>query len=108
VQVLPVPGEIGIGLHAHAGTAMWDAVLVFRKAPVITGNVRSITAAEATVAKRCANNWRDRLRTVPLLFSDADLMNLLRAHLVAASHGMFRSYRRGPSVTLVEALQLAS
>jgi putative DNA methylase len=108
VQVLPVPGEVGIGLHAHAGTVIWDAVLVFRKDPASTGNTRSITVAEATVAKRHANNWRKRLRTAPLLFSEADLVNLLRAHLVAASRGMFGSYRRGPSVTLLEALQLTS
>ncbi len=105
VQVLPVPGEVGVGLHAHGGTILWDAVLVFRKSPPLVGAVRSITVREATLAKHRAYRWRRKLSAMPLAFGNADLLNLHRAILVAANRGLFQRSRSGRTVALLEALR---
>lgn len=89
VQVLPMPGEAGTGLHTHDGTSLWDAVLVFRKRPTIQPtehlNKQLVDAARAN-----ARRWRDRFRRQDRLpFNDADFVNLFRASLVGASLGIY-------------------
>lgn len=89
VQVLPLPGEAGTGLHTHDGTSLWDAVLVFRKMAAHEF-CDQLTARQVGAARASARAWRDRFRRqerVP--FNEADFINLFRASLVAASLGLF-------------------
>jgi adenine-specific DNA methylase len=89
VQVLPMPGEAGTGLHIHDGTSLWDAVLIFRKFPT-TRPTDSLGELQATAARASARRWRDRFRRQDRLpFTDADFANLFRASLVAASLGLY-------------------
>jgi adenine-specific DNA methylase len=89
MQVLPMPGEAGIGLHTHDGTSLWDAVLVFRKCPT-TAPTESVSDQQAAAARADAGRWRDRFRRQDRLpFNDADFANLCRASLVAASLGLY-------------------
>lgn len=107
VQVLPLPGEVGMGLHAHAGTSLWDAVLVFRKldAPVPSEALASI---ERTAALASAAEWRTRfVKKRKLPFNAADYVNLQRACLVAASLGLY-GRGQGDAVSLSEALENAA
>ena len=61
VQVLPMPGEAGTGLHTHDGTSLWDAVLVFRKLPT-TQPSEQLSKAQLDAARANARRWRDRFR----------------------------------------------
>jgi putative DNA methylase len=89
VQVLPMPGEAGTGLHTHDGTSLWDAVLVFRKLPA-TLPVTSLSDAQVEAARANARRWRERFRRQDRLpFNDADFTNLFRASLVGASLGLY-------------------
>lgn len=91
VQVLPMPGEAGNGLHTHEGTSLWDAVLVFRKLPV-TAPTENLSKQQVDAARANACHWRDRFRHQERLpFNDADFANLFRASLVGASLGLFGS-----------------
>jgi adenine-specific DNA methylase len=89
VQILPMPGEAGTGLHTHEGTSLWDAVLVFRKVPA-TDPVTLLSDAEVEAARANAARWRERFRRQDRLpFNDADFANLFRASLVGASLGLY-------------------
>lgn len=89
VQVLPMPGEAGTGLHTHAGTSLWDAVLVFRRLPA-TAPSENLSKEQVEAARANARRWRDRFRRQDRLpFNDADYINLFRASLVGASLGIY-------------------
>lgn len=89
VQVLPMPGEAGTGLHMHDGTSLWDAVLVFRKLPT-TAPTANLSKEQVAAARANVRRWRDRFRRQDRLpFNDADFANLLRATLVGASLGLY-------------------
>ena len=107
VQVLPLPGEAGVGLHIESGTTLWDAVLVFRKlAAPPAADTLSKTLLRA--ARASADGWRDRFsRQEHVPFNDGDHVNLLRALLVAASLGLF-GVSRGPGESLESALEKAA
>ncbi len=89
VQVLPIPGEAGTGLHTHAGTSTWDAVLVFRKLPALPPSER-LSNQQVNAARANSRAWRERVwRQDQLPFNDADWVNLVRASLVGASLGLY-------------------
>jgi adenine-specific DNA methylase len=89
VQVLPMPGEAGTGLHTHDGTSLWDAVLVFRKLPTTTPT-ENLSKEQIAAARANARRWRDRFRRQDRLpFNDADFANLFRASLIGASLGLY-------------------
>lgn len=89
IQVLPIPGEAGTGLHNHDGTSLWDAVLVFRKLPASVP-ARGLSDSQIESARVDVLAWRNRLiKQHHLPFNDADFINLFRATLVAASLGLY-------------------
>jgi putative DNA methylase len=89
VQVLPMPGEAGTGLHKHDGTSLWDAVLVFRKLPTAPP-AEKLSKEQFEAARANTRRWRDRFRRQDRLpFNDADFANLFRASLVGASLGLY-------------------
>ena len=89
VQVMPMPGEAGSGLHTHDGTSLWDAVMVFRKLRA-TSPTEFLSNQQIDDARANARRWRDRFRRQDrLAFNDADFTNLFRASLVGASLGLY-------------------
>lgn len=108
VQVLPMPGEAGTGLHTHDGTSLWDAVLIFRKLPA-TEPTERLSKAQVDAARANARRWRDRFRRQDRLpFNDADFANLFRASLVGASLGMYGQADDAQGIALREALEVAA
>lgn len=104
VQVLPLPGEAGTGLHTHDGTSLWDAVLVFRKRPTATPT-ENLSKEQIVAARANARRWRDRFRRQDRLpFNDADFANLFRASLVGASLGLY-GHSNDADIDLRSALQ---
>lgn len=104
MQVLPLPGEAGTGLHTHNGTSLWDSVLVFRKLPALAPSF-SLSKQQVDAARSNAHRWRNRFRHQERLpFNDADFANLFRASLVAASLGLYGSTNT-PIVSLRAALE---
>lgn len=85
VRVLPAPGEAGIGLHAHDGTGLWDAVFVFRRDArcIREDGDLEIQAAQVERARAQAAAWRSTLATASLKFTGVDETTICRAALVA-------------------------
>jgi adenine-specific DNA methylase len=106
IQVLPLPGEVGVGLQAYDGTSLWDAVLVLRKDSAANVGETAIRLDRRTFGQATAraDEWRERLssrRRLP--FGDADHVNLRRAFIVATALGLYGAGRR--DIELGAALQ---
>jgi len=93
VQVFPLLGEVGVGQHAHPGSAIWDAVLVAEpnlETFVSDTEVPVLTSSSFHLAQQHNTRWSERISTMKVpAFPAADRINLLRASLVASALGMF-------------------
>lgn len=108
VQVLPMPGEAGTGLHTYDGTSLWDAVLVFRKLPTSPPS-EMLSRAQIDAARVNARRWRERFRRQDRIpFNNADFINLFRASLACASLGLYGNSKSIRGTTLVDALEGAA
>ncbi len=96
VNVVPLQGDGGFGLHAHTGSSIFDAILILRpldkERPATTfdhaGPLPTLTISQQgeTQARMTSERWASDLATqLPGLFREPDRINLLRAHLVAAA-----------------------
>lgn len=82
----PMRAEGSGGLHSYEGTIKWDAVLVCRKGePVRFGADLLVAASEVARAKKKAVDYCDNFVSEDEAFSTADMLNLYRALLVAAT-----------------------
>lgn len=105
IQVFPLLGNSGSGLHRHEGTIMWDAVTVCRKGRVRAVDRLSVGTGPAAEAVALARSWAGRLNGVKgTPFRNADRANLQSAALAAASLGMFKGDNRSGSRSLRELL----
>lgn len=105
VRALPTPGEAGVGLHAHAGTGLWDAVFVFRRDPEgTTPKTTRLTITDANVeaAAMQAAAWQKTLQDCALAFGTMDQETIRRASIVAAALG--NSTHTGEPPDLLQAL----
>jgi adenine-specific DNA methylase len=87
IRVLPTPGESGIGLHAHSGTGLWDAVLILKKGndtPSFSNDLDVLKAELEDIVKQ-VDQWTNRLKKSPLPFTQVDRTTIWRATLVMAS-----------------------
>ena len=106
VRVLPAPGEAGVGLHAHAGTGLWDAVFVFRRDPEgTTPKTTRLTVTDVSVeaAAMQAATWHKSLLDCALAFGTVDQETMRRASLVVAALGS--STHTGEATDLLQALR---
>ena len=87
-QVLPVPGEAGVGLHAHTGTGLWDAVFVLRKRQRKHNEDLSVHEAGEVHVRSLVAKWTGTLKCARLPFTDVDKLALRRAGLVAVALGL--------------------
>ena len=86
-RVIPVPGEIGNGLHAHPGTGLWDAVFVLCREGGIRPHSPAPTATDESLDQAIADamEWKERLKDCPIRFGKADFRTLAWARVVQAS-----------------------
>lgn len=107
VRVLPAPGEAGVGLHAHEGTGLWDAVFVLRRESrrSARGRTVGVLGAAASAAERAATQWSKSLQTAPIPFTDVDRLTMHRAGLVAAALARRPKGKSKPAVSLEDALR---
>lgn len=106
VRVLPAPGEAGVGLHAHAGTGLWDAVFVFRRdSEEASPQARPLAVTNASVETAAARAaaWHETLHGSALAFGKVDQETIRRAALVAAALGS--SPHTGEATDLLQALR---
>jgi adenine-specific DNA methylase len=96
VNVVPLQGDGGFGLHAHTGTSIFDAILILRPCDKERegtafdddGPLPTLTLSQQgeRQARAAAEKWASELATqLPGLFRGPDRINLLRAQLVAAA-----------------------
>ena len=103
--VVPLRGEGRGGLHTHAGSLKWDAVLICRKGGAVAnigGQTPTVSREAAVTAAAEASRYKRRLDNTPQLgFGDPDALNLTRAFMVAASTS---ARDNGESIPLARAL----
>ena len=105
VSFFPVPGEAGIGLHAHAGTGLWDAVFVLRngaRAPLMEDPKLSVV--EVRNIKQRVEQWAETLKDAAVPFGATDELALFRAGLVASALGTQSNDNSGELIPLDSAL----
>ncbi|WP_434032616.1 hypothetical protein [Pseudomonas aeruginosa] len=81
-QVLPMPGEVGMGLHGQGERGLWDAIFILRRGrrvalPELYVSTNDIEAAEVAVAA-----WLERYGALAIPFNAIDAIALKRAFLV--------------------------
>jgi len=102
IQLFPLLGDSGAGLHRHEGASQWDAVFVcvgssgpppsdsHGEAPPLRLGVAALAHAQ-----RHAAYWRQRLTNAASCgYRDADQRSFIRACFVAAALGMFAPTHR--------------
>src|SRR6185295_4035756 len=87
-HVLPAPGEAGVGLHAHEGTGLWDAVFVLRKGRTRSDEDLLVGPAGEAHVDTLVERWARKLRSARLPFTDTDCLALRRAGLAAVALGL--------------------
>jgi putative DNA methylase len=96
VNVVPLQGDGGFGLHAHTGSSIFDAILILRprdKQLAATafddaGPLPTLMLSQEgeNQARTATERWASELAAqLPGLFREPDRINLLRANLVAAA-----------------------
>ncbi len=96
VNVIPLRGDGGFGLHAHKGSSIFDAILILRPcdkarpAAAFDDDVAlptlTLSRQGEALARAAAERWASELaKKLPGLFREPDRINLLRAHLVAGA-----------------------
>ncbi|MCY3567539.1 MAG: hypothetical protein OXH38_02855 [Chloroflexi bacterium] len=89
-QVLPAPGEAGVGLHAHKGTGLWDAIFVLRKGKLRDRDDLRVDEAGRLHVKSLVAKWTSMLEGAQLAFTEVDQLALSRAGLVAVALGLLK------------------
>jgi len=86
-RVLPMPGEAGVGLHAHDGAGLWDAVFVFRRELDLSRPKGEIDVSEDVVTRVIseASRWRDRLGGGAVRFAAPDERTMRLAGVVGTA-----------------------
>lgn len=87
-HLLPAPGEAGVGLHAHEGTGLWDAVFVLRKGRARRDEDLVVGPAGEAYVKTLVDRWARKLRRARLPFTDTDRLALRRAGFAAVALGL--------------------
>ena len=109
IRVIPAPGEAGMGLHAHSGTGLWDAVLVLKKGMTTPSDSNDLSFLEtdlATIAGE-VDQWADRLGKSPLPFTQVDKTTLWRSTLImtALERNTTTQNTTGTELPLLQALR---
>ena len=87
-HVLPAPGEAGVGLHAHEGAGLWDAVFVLRKEQRRHDEDLRVGETGKVHVRSLVAKWARKLMGARLPFTDVDQLALRRAVLVAVALGL--------------------
>ncbi len=87
-HVVPAPGEAGVGLHAHGGTGLWDAVFVLRKGQRRHDEDLRVGEAGKVHVGSLVAKWAGKLMRARLSFTDVDQLVLRRAGFVAVALGL--------------------
>lgn len=106
IQLFPLLGDSGSGLHKHRNTSSWDAVFVMTKAQ-LTEHESELRLSTVAAQAACEHytRWTRRLGELDTCeFGEADRRNFYRACLVAGALGMFHDPEGSDREPLLELL----
>jgi putative DNA methylase len=90
IQVFPLLGDSGSGLHKHSGSSRWDAVFVLSKAEYRPSSRLELSREVIKAACNHYQKWVQRLGdNLPGCFGFADKRNFYRACIISGALGMF-------------------
>ncbi|POZ61025.1 hypothetical protein C2I19_15830 [Chromobacterium alticapitis] len=104
-RVLPMPGEVGMGLHGQGIRGLWDAIFILRpgrRAPITKLTVRPDDISDADQA---VVDWRERYGMLAIPFNDIDAVALRRAFLVGRALPKTKRSNQKYAISLEDALR---
>jgi adenine-specific DNA methylase len=104
-KVVPMPGEVGMGLHGLGERGLWDAVFILRRGRPQTRDELFITLDDLAAAQRAIDGWSDRYGKLAIPFNSIDAVALRRAFLVGQALGNARKCKEKSCVSLEVALR---
>lgn len=97
--VLPMPGEVGMGLHALGERGLWDAVFILRRGRRQFGDQLQVTTEDITEVEQRVASWKAGYGSLAIPFNDIDATALRRAALVGKALRK-KTVSRGKTATL--------
>ncbi len=104
-RVLPMPGEVGMGLHGQGERGLWDAVFILRKGRRHAIGDLSVVSEDIDSATAAVEDCRERYGTMAIPFNDIDAAALRRAFLVGAALPKTRKMNYSGAISLEVALR---
>lgn len=107
IQVIPLLGDSGSGLHKQRETSSWDAVFVMKKERVVIKDTEPrLSATSIDAAFEHWRAWCQRLENAgDYDFTEIDSRNFYRACLTAGALGMFENQQEFDGRLLGELLE---
>lgn len=83
-RVLPMPGEVGMGLHGQGERGLWDAIFILRRGRRFAREAQEllISPADLLAADVAVAEWCERYGCLSIAFNAIDAIALRRAFLV--------------------------
>ncbi|WP_104203915.1 hypothetical protein [Billgrantia saliphila] len=81
-RVLPMPGEVGMGLHGQGKRGLWDAIFILRHGRKDPITKLTISPHDIEDAGQAVAEWRERYGQLAIPFNEIDVTALKRAFLV--------------------------
>lgn len=103
--VLPMPGEVGMGLHGQGKRGLWDAIFILRhgrRAPITK---LIVSPDDIMAAAQAVTEWRKRYGKLAIPFNDIDSAALRRAFLVGRALPKSKRNNRKEAIPLESALR---
>jgi len=107
IQIIPLLGDSGSGIHKQRKTSSWDAVFVMKKEKFATSVAEpGLSSTMLDAARSHWRTWCQRLEDgLPCRFTEADRANLYRACLTACALGLFEGHEETDRRPLSELLE---
>ncbi|MDX1722264.1 MAG: hypothetical protein R3355_04025 [Pseudomonas sp.] len=104
-RVLPMPGEVGMGLHGHGHRGLWDAIFILRRGRRSLNAELTVTPADLADADQAVNQWRERYGELAVPFNGIDAVALRRAFLVGRALTKGKKSSQNVPTSLEDALR---
>ena len=103
--VLPMPGEVGMGLHGLGERGLWDAVFILRQGRSHPIAQLTVSAEDIKSAHQAVEIWQKRYGELAIPFNEIDALALRRAYLVGRALSKTKNKARAEPISLATALR---
>jgi len=103
-RVLPMPGEVGMGLHGQGHRGLWDAIFILRRGRRVSLTELTVTPGDLADAEQAVAEWCERYGELAIPFNGIDAVALKRAFLVGRALAKGKKSNQRQPISLGDAL----